>query len=262
MNLFILTSSIFQCTLGYVGSLPSALAARLKHGIDWRNATDLTALEKYEAQIEKEYSEYIDHTPFYMFPYVSKIKGLWNAIWNSSESLWVKFTSSISAVGSTLSLLAKAVVCAPIRRLYTQNGEFLEPDQVAILIHDPENRFQTGKKMIAGTAHNIKVGFQTPDGHKIVFTPRYKPFTELCKELALDSSVKLLEIGSQSKVSVDVLYQKDDETLSIPNTELLYEMEKLQDREGKRYATYQVNVAALAEFERMIGPERIEYIHE
>src|SRR3990167_8401863 len=64
MNLFILLATTVQCLVGYLSSLPSILVARLTHGVNWRNATDLTALEKYEAQVEKEYSEYIDHTPF------------------------------------------------------------------------------------------------------------------------------------------------------------------------------------------------------
>lgn len=262
MNLFILTSAVLQCATGYTASIPSSSIARIKHGVNWRNATDLTAFEKYEAQIEKEYSEYIDHTPFYMFPYVSKIKGLWKTIWNSQESLWGKFISSTSALGSTFNLLAKGAICAPIRNLYTQDGQSIEPDTVAILLHDPENSFQTGEKIIAGKTYNIKVGYQTSDGHKIVFVPRYKPFTELCKELAENNKVKLLEIGSQSKVSLDVLYNKDEETKSVPDAELIYEMEKLQDVEERRYATYQIHVAALAEFEKMIGPERIEYVHE
>jgi hypothetical protein len=262
MNLFIMASTFFQCAFGFIGSLPSSLSARLKHGVDWRNATDLTALEKYQAQIEKEYSEYIDHTPFYMFPYTSKIKGLWNAIWNSPESLWVKLSSSVSAIGSSFGMLAKTFICAPIRHLYTQNGEFLEPDRVAILLYDPENTFQTGERLIAGKTYPIKVGYQTADGHKIAFVPRYKPFTELCKELASNNKVKLLEIGTQPQISVDVLYNKDEETKQVQNSELIFEMEKLQDAEKRRYATYQVSVAALAEFERAIGPDRIEYVHE
>lgn len=264
MNFFILISTIFQCLSGYFGCLPNMLVARLKRGVNWRNATDLTALERYEAQVEKEYSEYIDHTPFYMFPYLSKIKGLWSAIWNSNESKWTKFTSLISAASSTIGLTLKAAVCAPIRSMYTQNGQYVEPDSVAILIHDPENQFQTGEKMIGGKMHNIKVIYQTPDGYKVVSTPRYRPFTELCKDLAANTSVKLLEVGSQPKITVDVLYKKGEETFKSPveGLELLYEMDKLQDSEERRYATYQVKVETLAAFEKMVGIQRIEYVHE
>lgn len=43
---------------------------------------------------------------------------------------------------------------------------------------------------------------------------------------------------------------------------LLYEMDKLHDKQGRRYATYEVKVDKLAEFERAIGVEKIEYVHE
>lgn len=262
MNFFILNSAIFQCTVGLFSALPSALIARLKHGVDWRNATDLTSLEKYEAQIEKEYSEYIDHTPFYMFPYLSKISGLWKAIWNSNEGLWTKFSSYLNAIPSTFGLLAKAAICAPIRNMYTQNGQYIEPEKVSILIHDPENQFQTGEKLIGGEMHKIQVVYQITDGHKVVLVPRYRPFTQLCKELVENEKVQLLEIGTQPKVSVDVLYKKNDVTKLVPESELIFEMDKLQDIQERRYATYQVAVETLAKFERSIGIDRIEYVHE
>ncbi len=264
MNLFILVSTTLQCVTGYLGSVPNRVVARLRDGVEWRNATDLTALEKYEAQVEKEYAEYIDHTPFYMFPYLSKIRGLWTAIWNSNESKSTKLMSAFSATTTTLSLALKAAVCAPVRSMYTKNGQYVEPESVSILIHDPFHQFQTGERWIGGKAHHIKVIYQTPDGHKLVSIPRYRPFTELCKELASNGGVRLLQIGSQPKVTVDVIYKKGEETLHprLEGLKVLYEMDKLQDAEQRRYATYQVNVDALADFERMVGVERIEYIHE
>ena len=252
MNAFILSSTSLQCLSGYVGSLPSMLASRLTNGKNWRQATDLTALEKYEAGVEKEYSEYIDHTPCYMFPYLSKVKGLWNTVWNSKESTWTKLTSSISAASSTVRLALTAAVCAPVRSLYTQDGQSVEPDRVSILVHDPEDQFQNGQ-----------VVYQTADGHKLLLVPRYRPFTELCKELGVNENVQLLEIGGQPKVTVDVQYQPHENTVkSAPGARLLYEMDKLQDGAQRRYATYEVNVQDLARFERSVGIEKVEYVHE
>lgn len=263
MNLFILISTTFECVAGYASSLPSQLIARIRHGVNWRNATDLTALEKYEAQVEKEYSESLDHTPFYMFPYLSKIKGLWSTIWNSNESAWTKFISAFGAARSTATLLCKQLISLPIRKLSLQDGQYIEPDRIAILIHDPQNQFQTGQRRIGDTDHAIEVLHQISDGHKIVLVPRYRPFTTLCKELANHEHVRMIEIGSQEKVTVDVVYGENEESLpSSESVELLYEVERLQDSQKRRYATYQVHVAALAQFQRSIGTHRIEYVHE
>lgn len=263
MNLFILTSTIVQCVSGILTSLPSRALARITKGVDWREATDLTALERQEAQIETEYCTFIDHTPFYMFPYISKIKGLWSAIWNSNESRWTKLTSAGSAFFSTLGLIVKAAVCAPIRLMYTQGGQYLEPDRVAILIHDPKNQFKTGKKRLGEQTHTLQVVYQTPNGYKQLLVPRYRPFTELCKGFAHNKQVKLLEIGSQRKVTVDVMYKPREKTLKrMKGVKLLYELDKLQDAKKRRYATYEVHVSALAAFERQVGTQKIEYVHE
>ncbi|MDP1609093.1 MAG: methyltransferase domain-containing protein [Chlamydiales bacterium] len=257
MNVFILASMIFQCGSRQLASLPSMLVARLTHGAQWREASDLTALEKYEAQIEQEYSEFIDHTPFYAFPYVSKIKGLWTTIWNAKESKWTKCTSAISAASSTLSLLAKAAICAPIQKMYMQEGQCIEPDRVAVLIDDPLDRF---------SAEEGKVIYQTEDKFKLLSVPRYRPFTEICKEICSSGRVvTYLEIGSQPKVTVDVMYKSNEATYSPPeenSAKLLYEMDRLQDPEHRRYATYEMDVKDLINFGRTVGSERIEYIHE
>jgi hypothetical protein len=53
-----------------------------------------------------------------------------------------------------------------------------------------------------------------------------------------------------------------DQTAARKGAELLYEMEKLQDTEQQRIATYEVEVSQLSGFIRNAGIERIEYIHE
>jgi SAM-dependent methyltransferase len=248
-NLFILTATAFQCIGGYLSSLPSAALARVTKGANWRNATDLTALEKAQAKIEEEYSTFIDHTPNYMFPYTSKIKDLWSAVWNSNESVWTKGISYADALVSTIELLFKAAVSVPMRAMLTQNGQPIEPDKIGILIHDPANQFK-------------EAVYETNDHYKLVLVPRYRVFTELCKELAGNRSVQLVEIGGQEKITVDVLYGKDDQTVAPEGATLLYSMDKLQDDEQRRYATYEVPVHALATFIQAVGASRIEYVHE
>ncbi len=251
MNIFILAATAFQCITGYVASLPSMALARLTKGVNWRNATDLTALEREQAKIEQEYSSFIDHTPFYMFPYASKIRGLWSAIWNSDEPPWTKGFSYLNALASTIGLLFKAALCAPIRMMYTQDGQYTEPEKIGILIRDPNDQFKNGQTVYA-----------TEDHYKLVLVPRYRPFTELCKELAVNPTVKLIEIGSQPKITVDVMYSAGEPTILPEKARLLYEMDRLQDDEQRRYTTYEVPVNGLSSFIQAVGPNRIEYVHE
>ncbi len=263
MNIFILSATAFQCIAGYLGSLPNAILARMTKGVNWQDAIDLTALEREQAKIEEEYSNFIDHTPFYMFPYVSKISNLWSTIWNSNETVWTKGISYQDALLSTIGFIFKAVVCAPVRMMYTQNGQSIEPDKIGILIHDPNNQFITGKKQINDANHHMQVVYETDDHYKLVLVPRYRIFTDLCKELASNqaSAVQLVEIGSQTKITVDVMYSKDDPMIVPEGATLLYEMDKLQDEEQRRYATYEVNVNDLTRFIQTVSVNKIEYIH-
>lgn len=249
MNVFILFSATLQCLVGWTTSLPSQLVARWRHGHDWRWVANLTKLERYEAQVEMEYCNFIDHTPFYMFDYLGKISGVWNAV--AKERGWLqKFSSGFNALFSSASLLAKAAISAPVRLLYTAEQN-KEPDLVSILVKDPQNHIREGQLIS-----------QTPDGHKLLLVPRYRPFTELCRRLSDDPSVELFEVGNQKTISVDVRLGQLEQTVQPVGSRLVYKMGKLQDAGGDRYATYQVAVEALQTFTKFFDPYRIEYVHE
>ena len=138
--------------------------------------------------------------------------------------------------------------------MYTEDGQCTEIDTVAILIYDPLNTFQSGQKKIRTSNYMASVVYQTDDGYKFVSVPRYKPFTQLCKELATNNDVKLLQIGSQSKITVDVLHNREDNHFDlIKGAKFLYKMDKLQDDRDRFYATYEVDVSDFAGFEKTIG---------
>ncbi len=249
MNVFILFTACVQCAVGYMTTLPSRLFARVVHGKEWQNDSNLSALERAQAAIEREYSAYIDHTPFYMFPWVSKIKTIWSAVWNAKEGFFKKASSVLGASLYTVSLLVTAAVSLPIRALYTTNGGYVEPDTIKLLVRDPASEITSG------------VIYETPDSYKIAAQARYRDFTEFCKNLPT-KELDLLEIGGQSQVSVDVLLGPDDATPQVQDARVVYEMDKLQDAQRRRYVTYMVNVQALKAFVQAVGPNRIEYVHE
>jgi hypothetical protein len=262
-SLFILLTTTVQCLTSYVGYLPSMAIARCRHGVNWRDATDLTALERYQAQVEKEYSEFIDHTPAYMFPYLRKIRGLWDTVIRSDESSWVKALSFMDALSGTVGLLVKAAICAPVRMIYTtSDGQVIQNDRIAVLIKDPSNKITDKGIEIEGEQYPVKVVYATQDLHKLVLMPSYRPFTAFCKNLP--EAVELVEIGSQSNITLDVLYEELEQSLSHDEGEarLIYQMKRLQDPGKRRYATYAVPVGKLAALIKRIGKEKVEYIHE
>ena len=236
--------------------------ARCRQGVNWRNVTDLSSLERCEASVEMEYSTFIDHTPAYMFPYLSKIRGLWQAIMHAEESCWVKSMSCLGGVSSMMNLLVKAAICAPVRMLYTTDGQPVQADRVAILIKDPLNQMCHGGFVeINGQQHQIEVVYETLDNHKLVLMPSYRPFTAFCKDMP--EGVELIEVGGQSTVTLDVVYQEAERNIvEDEGLRLIYELPRLQDDLHRRYATYQIPVQKLSSLIQKIGKEKIEYIHE
>lgn len=269
MNLFILTIASIQCSISAIVNTPSRLIARWKHGENWRQVANLTDLEKFHAQVELEYSNYIDHTPFYMFDYISKIKEMWNVVLNSKESLGIKAGSVLSAAMSSVTFLFKAAISAPIRAIYTSEAN-LEPDTIKMVVRDPNNtidtiigRWEKEKDSKYNKNQKIEVIYATSDGVKLISVPRYRPFTKICGYIAEDPSLDIVEIGSQKEISVDVLLRGNQAAQKIEGARVVYEMENLQNP-LERYVTYQVNVSALKSFQNAVNlyGQNIEYIHE
>ncbi len=232
MNLFILTTTVIQCSLAYLLALPSKLIAN-RFG-----ARALTQLEIYEAALEQEYSTFIDQTPFYKFPYIQKIQRLWQA---------TEWFTLLPAISTTISLLAKALISAPIRYFYSSEGN-IEPSTTSMIIFDPDN--------VITDSITEKVIYTTPDGYKLLSCQRYRPFTAFCKHLATLPRVSIFEIGGRDKVSVDLLLPQDSRTPEGFTPE--YTLPKLQDPEQRRYETHLIDVMRL----RNLPQDLIDYVHE
>lgn len=268
MNLFILLTASIQCSISAATSSPSALLAHWKHGKQWRDVCNLSALEKFEAENEKAYSEFIDHTPFYMYPYMDKMKQMWTTILNPADPLTTRINNTIGALSSSIGFVAKALASVPVRSIYTAEAN-QEPDTIKILIADPHDelnsviaRWEKEKNAKTEEKCKIEVIHSTSDGHKLVSIPRYRPFTKICGYFSETSSLQLLEIGGQKEISVDLFMNKIQGVPVVDGAQFIYALDKLQDSQQKQYLTYQVQVASLKHFQKAIALENIEYIHE
>ena len=268
MNLFILLATAVQCSIGTVVSIPSRLIARMRYGKNWADQVELSTLDKYDAKMEKEYSEFIDHTPFYSFGYIQKIKELWNAVLGANEGYFTKITNIPGALLRTFSLLIKSAVSAPVRAIFTSQA--IEPDKVRLEINDPKNLIKHVQEEWARERgpndkdKEIGVIFSVETGRKYLLIPRYRPCTEILKLISKRPSISLINIGGNESISVDVLFKDTAlDPSNLPSSRLVYQMPKLQDKEGGLYATYQVATKDMEEFIRSIRDKgSIEYIHE
>lgn len=258
MNLFILLAATVQCSIGSLTNLPSALYARYRFGKEWRQVVNLTAMEKFEAHWEKEYSETIDTIPFYMLDYIDKIKEVWQIVWNTPDD---KFLNLCSGISNTISFAAKALVSAPIKAFYTQEAN-KEPDTIKMIVLDNQNKLdgiiQRWKSEKDPKDGNIEVLETTSEGYKLVSLPRYRPFTKIMSYLRDEPAINLLSIGNREKITVDLLTESK---YINTNGTLIYETDKIDDTQKRRYQTYEVKVTHLTQFLKE-AQNTVDYIHE
>jgi SAM-dependent methyltransferase len=270
MNLFILFTALLSNISGYVSTAPSRLFAMWKHGDNWREVVQLSTVEKIQAKVELEYSNFIDEIPFYGFPFLKKIQELWLAIHQSNDSIFRKTIDGFQAIFYSVELLTKSAIAAVARFVY-DNGQDAEPQSVKLIIQDPFDRLnrviEQFDQLKGEKAKNqvIRKIYETEDkAFKFIQVPRYKPFTEIMKLFAQEG-ITALTISNREKISVDLRLDSDEE---VPTFEGIakksYTMTDLHSSNGKvhQYATYVLNIQDLNQFIQQAGQENIHYIHE
>ena len=262
MNAFILFTAMLQCSVSHATNVPSRLLARWRFGDNWRDVAHLTELEKYLAAVEKEYSEFIDETPFYHYPYLSKIGGIWNAAC-CRGGLISRVSSAPTAFLGTIDLLLKSAISLPVRAVFSSEKN-KEPETVKILVKDPDHKIDL---LIQdwnqnNPTHPIETLLSTTEGdHRALSVPRYRPFTQLCQLLAEAETIELIEISGQKSTSIDFLVASQEAPLE---SEPAYVLDELQGSEpGRKYYTYKLPTPDLLNALRESkGKGAVHYIHE
>ncbi len=271
MNLFILLGTTMQLGFSAATALPSIAVARWKHGENWRNVTNQSALEKFEATYQKHYCDFIDYDPFFKYPYFQTIKDMWKAIYNSEDSYFTKTADSISAIGFTATIGIQGILSSFINYVYYSPTESSDQETIQVLLDDPNGeidavieRWNILKNEIAFNEKkpyekcDIKVIYQA-DGRKLVSFPFYKPFT-IISQLFKDTNIDLLKMGGQKSVTLDLLLPEDAEN-PMPYKPI-YSMKKLHDEANRTYATYEVPIKDLAALRnKKEVSDNLVYIH-
>ena len=172
--------------------------------------TYLSSPEWLNVDVAQEYGMFIEHTPFYQFPYCKSIMAYWDVFKKSWQTAAQKngalkttlspYTLMNLFVGATMTVeyAAKSLISAPVRWLYT--GQ--EPSKIKLLVKDLQNQ-------IENLDSSITVCKKYPDaGIKLVEFPRSKEFLHVLYKL-LGTQVDILEIAGQQQIQVKIRYKKD-----------------------------------------------------
>ncbi len=274
MNLFILFGTTAQLGLSALLSLPSKTLAHF--GLIDKNAP-LSALEKFTAATQKDYSDFIDFDPFYKYPYFATIAKMWKTVFESQDSWVTKLGDAVSAISATVSYGAVGLASAFIDGVYYSSDASSDLETIQVLLDDPHNRidsviekWNTWKNSVESVRGEnpyarceIKVVYAA-DGRKLLSVPFYKPFTKFVELAGTHPSMKLVKVGGQDKITLDVCLEEGQEIPKLLGSdEAIYEMNRLQDNERKRrYKTCEIAIDRLLSFSRQPGVKnQVEYIH-
>lgn len=212
-----------------------------------------TTVEEYDAEIAQKYAHFIEHTPFYMFPFSNYSKELWE-VYKKSGTL----KDLPLLVYRTAELSAKSLASIPAASSYTAE-ENKEPETIQLIVEGAENlNLQT-------IDERIKVLKALPGNEfSLISIPRYRPFTEIWHKLA-EKGIKGVEIAGQQKIQVKVLIPTTNENpcKNITGCKKLYDMPILSDPQNK-YIALNVDVPALGQvIKDLVGKNvKITYIHD
>jgi FAD/FMN-containing dehydrogenase/SAM-dependent methyltransferase len=213
--------------------------------------TYLTGPEWQNVRSAQSYAAFIEHTPFYQFPYFREIGNFWHVYkqsWKAArhhysffETLKAEYTFMNTFIGvmMTLEYGAKGLISLPLSWFYTQE-ENKEPLTTSILIQEAQA--------------------ETPTYRDI---PRYRKATPILIELALKGT-EFLSICGQQRIQIDlILTENASIPSSIAGARFLYQVPLMQTPTAKLVA-YEIPVSLLAEALRQLTQAgvAVDYIHD
>ena len=221
--------------------------------------------EWVNVDLAKEYAFFLNHTPWYNFPYCQSVKAYWRvfgAAWNQARkkhSLWriinsdAMKTNATVGMFTTIEFLAKGLAAYPVRILCAGNASL----RVQAIIKDPQDQINT-------VDSRIKV-LEVHEPFKIIELPRYSEFLDVMQKL-LKTEIEIENIAGQKAVSCKVRYRvngHDKTEINIAGCTQEYTW-TLPTQRDYEYATYFIPVKLLRSVMATYRQKGIEmlYIHE
>lgn len=231
--------------------------------------TYLTAPEWHNVAVTQEYAKFIEHTPFYAFPYFSHIGLFWQVYsdsWNAArqENSWYdvmfsQYNLMNLFIGGTMTgeFFLKGLFSIIPSWLYQSEENSTQSETLQVLINDPENK---------ATALDARV--QVLESYptntlKRISVPRYFVFTEVMEKFAA-SDLEVVEIAGQQEVQlkVQVPVENEDPCQGVVGCKKLYVLPILTNPK-QQYLALQVKVSHLGQVLRHLRPQVTElFIHD
>lgn len=211
LNTMLSFTKLAQTTQDNVQAISHSLRADSSYCQDYLQ-TYLTAPEWANVDAAQEYGSFINHTPFYEFPYLKSVKMFWEVFYKSWRAAAAKkghlavaiapATLMNAFIGTTMTAeyLAKSLISLPVRLAYQGSA----PVAIKAIVKDTDNKMAT-------IDSRIKVTQEYENHLKLVSFPRYKQFMEIITKLPED--IEIQEIGGHKEIQVKVRCLKTQQAI-------------------------------------------------
>ena len=175
------------------------------------NRTYQTLVEWYLVDLVKQMGNFMDHTPYFSFPYLKTIKQMWELYFKETEIVRKKngFKSaylssdniSYLAICGTTSLIFSLMSCLSFlpRKIFTLPFILADTHIQLVISHPNDLNLEKEDK-------RIQINKSIIDDQKsisLITIPRYKTFKDIIIELA-KKNVKFEEIAGQKSIQIKV----------------------------------------------------------
>jgi SAM-dependent methyltransferase len=259
MNLFIGTTMTIE--YGVKGILSTPFSLIMPKDDAKQPSENVTEAKKERLRSRRAYGDFINHTPFYQYPYFQDIKAYWTSYRSdiTTGGVFSKDSAKNLLVGGGVSLeyAIKGMVSWPIRSLFTSQT-FKEAETIHLLIQDAKDR-------VEALDPRVRVVNTYSDSIKHIEIPRYMVFNELIKKMATETDIRCLNIAGNQKIQVDVKSASSSSLNKAPPSGCrnLYLFSVPTDP-AHEYTAYEVDVSMLSDAIRTFknNGEEIIYIHD
>jgi len=192
MNLFI---GIFTTVSFTAKGLLSLLIA------PFLNKKNTSPLQEHVANIVTTYANFIHHTPFYNFPYFSKIKPLIHAFKQTPQK---SITDIITFLTTLTELCLRGIISWPVAYWYNQ-PENQAAEQTHLLVKTVEEQLNYNHINQAINIQGTHI-YLTKTGrmcYQHITMPRYEQFTKISQQL-VENDIEIVKIAGQDQIQFKV----------------------------------------------------------
>ncbi|QKF94645.1 FAD/FMN-containing dehydrogenase with methyltransferase domain [Fadolivirus algeromassiliense] len=236
------TENLFACFMKLDNMnqlMPLGLKSNAYKNLDYKRSlsqTYLTTPEWYSVDLIKEYGNYLEHTPWYDYPYFKNIIKYWEIFMKSSITS-INKTSFNQTLSSWSYIFMNFVIGVIVTIMFVQLG--LLSIIPSFFYHLPGNDETSNIRMIVYSKNDIsnldnriKIIESEKDYH-IVEIPRYKQFSELLIRM-INSHTIPMEIAGQTQIQMRVSLDSIDKN-QIDKIEILYDYDLNENSKQKQY---------------------------